>query len=226
MHKQTSFRNLARKIKRLVKRPPTFISSSNYWEQRYQKGGNSGSGSYNRLAQFKAAVLNDFVAQNSIESVIEFGSGDGAQLALARYPLYTGVDVSHSVIQKTRQKFNTVPNVRFMHTSELTDSVTAELSLSLDVIYHLVEDDVFDEYMRRLFDAAERFVIIYASNSEMFSPSAHVRHRKFTQWIDVERSDYQLLRVIPNPYPYSEKDPNNTSFADFYIFERRVEMED
>jgi hypothetical protein len=34
----------------------------------------------------------------------------------------------------------------------------AELGLSLEVIFHLVEDDVFDVYMRHLFASATRFV--------------------------------------------------------------------
>ena len=63
-----------------------FISSSEYWDQRYRTGGNSGAGSYNRLAQFKASFLNTFVNTYQIASVIEYGCGDGAQLKLARYP--------------------------------------------------------------------------------------------------------------------------------------------
>ena len=42
----------------------------------------------------------------------------------------------------------------------------ADLTLSLDVIYHLVEDDVFVSAMRALFDKAARFVVIYASNQD------------------------------------------------------------
>lgn len=37
---------------------------------------------------------NDFVRARGIDSVIEFGCGDGAQLALAEYPAYGGIDVS------------------------------------------------------------------------------------------------------------------------------------
>ena len=38
----------------------TFRNSTDYWERRYRKGGNSGAGSYNRLARFKAGFLNGF----------------------------------------------------------------------------------------------------------------------------------------------------------------------
>lgn len=77
-----------------------FTNSKSYWESRYQKGGNSGFGSYGRLAKFKAEVLNDFVAKNSIQSVMEFGCGDGNQLKLAVYPKYIGLDVSPKAIKR------------------------------------------------------------------------------------------------------------------------------
>src|SRR5579859_8234848 len=66
-----------------VRRQLQFRGSSTYWEERYRAGGNSGAGSYGRLAEFKAEVLNGFVHSRGIRSVVEFGCGDGAQLALA-----------------------------------------------------------------------------------------------------------------------------------------------
>ncbi|MCV7211817.1 hypothetical protein H7J75_24685 [Mycolicibacterium canariasense] len=199
-----------------------FTSSQDYWERRYRLGGNSGAGSYNRLARFKADYLNEFVAANGIDSVIEFGSGDGSQLALAKYPSYVGVDVSETVLANTRAMFAGNPAIQFLHTSEVTENHRAELALSLDVIYHLVEDVTFDAYMRQLFDAATKFVIVYASNEDKPWSSPHVRHRQFTKWVERNRSDFGLIERIPNPYPYSEKDPENTSFADFFAFRKLV----
>ena len=53
--------------------------------------------------------------------------------------------------------------------------------LSLDVIYQLVEDEVFERHMRQLFSASHRFVIIYSSNFAQPPDSAepHVEHREF-----------------------------------------------
>lgn len=196
-----------------------FSTSAKYWEDRYRRGGNSGTGSYKRLAAFKADVLNEFVASNNISSVIEFGSGDGAQLELADYPDYTGVDVSETILDATRRKFAKRESMRFLHTSEVTLADQADLSLSLDAIYHLVEDAVFETYMSQLFDAAKRFVIVYSSNEDKSWPDPHVRHRNFTAWVGANRSRFKLVRTILNPYPYSKDDEDNTSFADFYIFE-------
>lgn len=99
--------------------------------------------------------------------------------------------------------------MRFLHTSDLTASYQAELALSMEVVHHLVEDSVFDAHMRQLFDAAARAW-----------PNPHVRHRQFTTWVRTHRTDFELVEMIPNRYPYSKSDAENTSFADFYIFER------
>lgn len=213
-------RRVLRRLKAAAKGRPGFTSSASYWENRYRDGGNSGAGSYNRLAVFKAKVLNDYVESNDIQSVIEFGSGDGAQLELARYPKYTGVDVSRSAVEAIRLRFAGRPSMTFLHTSEVGMDERADLALSLDVIYHLVEDEVFNAYMESLFDAADRVVIIYASNEEKSWPSPHVRHRNFTQWVERNRPEFALAAVIANEYPYSDSDPDNTSFADFFIYDR------
>src|SRR5690348_11631317 len=59
-----------------------FAGSSIYWEQRYLAGGTSGAGSFGRLAQFKAETINAFASRANIQTVIEFGCGDGRQLRL------------------------------------------------------------------------------------------------------------------------------------------------
>ena len=206
---------ISRNLKRLG-----FRGSADYWERRYQSGGNSGAGSYNRLAEFKAKFLNDFVGRNHIASVIEFGSGDGAQLELANYPSYVGVDVSRTAIDQARKRFKGDPSRSFLHSSELPPGLRADLALSLDVIYHLVEDDAFESYMRGLFEAATSFVIIYSSDHDEALGVAHVRHRHFTEWVEKMQPDFTLLERVPNEFPFDENDPDNTSFADFYIYQR------
>ena len=37
------------------------FNSRKYWNNRYAKGGTSGEGSYNHLAQFKGDVINNFI---------------------------------------------------------------------------------------------------------------------------------------------------------------------
>jgi SAM-dependent methyltransferase len=194
------------------------FDSAEYWSERYRDGGHSGAGSYGRLAEFKAEVLNAFVARHAITTVIEFGSGDGAQLELATYPRYVGYDVAERSLQLCRERFAGDPTKAFVHTDAYAGE-QAELSLSLDVIYHLVEDPVFELYMTRLFDAGERFVIVYASNVDEATTASHVRHRRFTDWVAAHRPEFTLVEHIPNRYPLVS-DPAEESFADFFVFAR------
>ncbi len=212
-------------LNRLIpgRRKAKVASSADYWERRYAAAGTSGAGSYGRLADFKAEVLNRFVAENDVGSVIEFGCGDGNQLRLARYPAYLGLDVAQRSIDLCQKVFEGDATKRFArYTVPITE--TADLTLSLDVIYHLVEDQVFDRYMHNLFDSALRFVIVYSSNrdeAEAPAKAAHVRHRKFTDWVDrAQAGRWQHIQHIPNRYPYDPKRGHDTSFADFHIFAR------
>jgi SAM-dependent methyltransferase len=223
-------------IKRIVKRTPVVrdlarmtmkwrvarsgndFSSADYWESRYREGRNSGAGSYNRLAEFKADVINRFVAEHDVKSVIEFGCGDGSQLRLAKYPSYVGVDVSPTVIESTQRAFKGDVSKSFIHLDEVSAEHCSHLAMSLDVIYHLVEDEVFESHMRQLFSSARRYVIVYASNDERVSDSTQVRHRRFTDWVERNRPDFRQVGFVKNAYPESVNDIDNTSFADFYFF--------
>ena len=199
---------------------PVTTFSEEYWESRYKSGGNSGAGSYGRLADFKANTVNEFVKKNKIKSVIEFGAGDGNQLSLYRFKEYLGFDVSSSVIEKLRAKFQRDQNKSFLPVIEYSGQ-KAELALSIDVIFHLVEDEVFASYMRRLFLAAEKHVIIYSSNQKTQEKitASHFMHRKFTDWIEANCPDWRLTHKIDNLYPYNGTSGAETSTANFYFYQ-------
>jgi hypothetical protein len=203
-----------------------FPGSGSYWESRYAAGDTSGRGSYSKLADFKAELLNSFVRTNHVSSVIEFGCGDGNQLSLAVYPSYIGVDVSKTAIKICGKRFSGDPSKSFYFYDpecffDNAGLFHADLALSLDVIYHLVEDDVFARYLKDLFKSAERFVIIYASNTNENSPDQppHVRHRAFTDWIEVNIKGWGLKEKIENKYPFQGSDVTG-SFSDFYVYEK------
>lgn len=210
----------ARALYRGFRKPTEFDTSASYWEERYGASGDSGDGSYGRLAAFKAEILNGFVAQHGVGSLVEFGCGDGAQLTRASYPRYLGLDVSATALEICRTKFANDDSKTFapfppVHAGHF------DLALSLDVIYHLVEDQVFHAYMSELFAISDRWVIIYSSNDpDIASSSAHIRHRRFTDWIDVHAKGWELRDRIAQRFPLNYPDNGPKSFADFYIFER------
>ena len=205
-----------------IERQKGFKNSQDYWINRYDIGVNSVLGSYAILAEFKEKTLNKFVLENEIETVAEYGCGDGNQLRYANYPNYIGFDISPRAIRLCQNIFKEDKNKEFIVLAEnLVVNKTFELTLSLDVIFHLTEDKVFDDYMKRLFDSSDRFVCIYSSNTENpdFQAPPHVRHRKFSNWIENNRSNWRLFKEIANPYPYNGND-EISSFANFYFFKK------
>jgi SAM-dependent methyltransferase len=192
--------------------------SADYWEHRYRKGGSSGAGSYGRLARFKADFINAFIARHRIASVLDLGCGDGNLLSLLDVPDYVGVDVSPTVLAECSVRF---PQHRFVPLASVARLPPAELTMSIDVIYHLVEDAVFAGHIETLFSRATRFTLIYSSNFDVDWHDAHVRHRRFTNYVAATQPDWRLLAHVPNEFPYDPRQPDDTtSFADFFVFAR------
>lgn len=213
----TFFRKI---IRELTPNKPSFKDSSSYWEDRYRTGGKSGSGSYNELAEYKAEIINEFVRENNLKTVIEHGCGDGNQLTYGLYPSYTGFDVSPEAVNICKRKFKNDKSKTFKHSDEYAGE-TADITLSLDVIYHLVEDEVFQSYMLRLFESSKKFVLIYSSDFEEQQKTVmdHVKHRKFTKYVEKAFPGWKLLKKIPNRFPYSEDSAG--SHSDFFIYINR-----
>jgi hypothetical protein len=209
---------ITRKIYRgLFYKPKPFPGSEEYWMQRYNSRGNSGAGSYNKLAEFKAEIINDFVKDNDVATIIEYGCGDGNQLKLAEYPSYIGYDISPKAIELCQDIFQHDKTKDFRLMTEYKGE-TAQLTLSLDVIYHLIEDDIYYSYMGRLFNSSERFVIIYSSDYDE-EQKYHEKRRQFTKWVKTNGPHWKLTRHIPNRFPYNGKNGEG-SLADFYIYEK------
>jgi predicted TPR repeat methyltransferase len=119
-----------------------------YWNDRYKSGGDSGAGSYGLLAIFKAEIINDFVEKNNINTVLEFGCGDGNQLTLANYHIYKGIDISEAAINICKNTFQNDLSKVFLTEH---DGTKAELVLSLDVLFHIIDEKELHEYIFNLF---------------------------------------------------------------------------
>jgi SAM-dependent methyltransferase len=194
--------------------------STDYWEKRYSSGRNSGKGSYGELAAFKAEYLNHFASAHDILDVVELGSGDGNQTGLFNFNNYVGIDVAETAIKACRERFASVPSLDFRHVNSIAQAPLvvspADLTLSLDVLYHLVEDAIFEEYMDVLFALSRRFVIIYASNFDRAEKSQHVRHRYFIDHVSNRHERWRLVQVGVKPTAIRGQSP-----ASFYVFEKK-----
>lgn len=193
-----------------------FQGTASYWEDRYRHEGTSGMGSYGPFARTKAGFINDFIQKHRVGSVVDFGAGDGNQLRMLRIPRYVGLDVSETAIARLREQFAEDSSKRFVQCNGVPvsddTSLHADLGLSMDVIYHLIEDDVYERYMRDLFRCAQKHVIIYSSDREQPKHvSRHVRHRNFTAFVESNIPGWTLAEVHRNPFRF-------LSYSSFFVF--------
>lgn len=193
----------------------TLFNATNYWDKRYLEGGDSGRGSYGRLAEFKANILNDIIKKYNINSICEFGCGDGENLKLYKIKDYTGYDISDKIINDNKLKFK---EFNFLNYNKDFILKFFDCTISFDVIYHLVNKEVYRLYLERLFMSSNKYVLIYSSNfNSVDFENPHIRHREFTK--DVPKN-FVLIKKISNKYPYDDKDPGNSSLADFYLYKK------
>jgi SAM-dependent methyltransferase len=185
-------------------RKRTFKGTTSYWEERYAKGGTSGAGSYGEVAQWKAEIVNAWVDELGVTSVVDLGCGDGNQLGLAKYPRYLGLDPSATAVRLCMKRFRDDPTKSFIayDPSALADPagwLRGDLALSQEVIFHLIEEELFENYMNRLFDSAERYVVICSNATSGSEQGPTERHRDFTKWIERNRPEWELDRRVEPP---------------------------
>ena len=164
--------------------------------------------------------MNEFVQTHRIDTVLELGCGDGRQLGLMNFSKYTGLDVSPLAVDRCRSMHGTDDGKTFDLLPEVRDlSTRAALTLSLDVIYHLVEDEIFELHPDRLFGASDRYVAIFLSNFGRVV-AAHVRHREFLPGVLRRFPDFKLIESPADPYPL-EHFGREGAHASSFVFERQ-----
>lgn len=197
-----------------------FRGSGDYWRQRYRLGGDSGEGSGGVWADYKARVLNAFVEEQGITEIIEFGCGDGRQLELAEYPLYLGLDISPEAVALCRLRFVSDASKQFMLLDEYVGQ-KADLSLSLDVLFHLVEDGVYFDYLERLFKAGRRFVVVYATSiGNKPKTLRHVRHRPVEADIATRFPGFARRADLEARLPAPPGEQGEGGYTRFFIYQR------
>jgi SAM-dependent methyltransferase len=202
----------------LLRQQLGFMDSAHFWERNYARGETSGPGSYGAAAKAKASFLNTLVRDRGVRNVVEFGCGDGNQLSLAEYPHYVGLDVSRTAIGLCERRFAEDPTKSFFLYdgtcfADRAGLFVADLAISLDVVYHLAEDAVFETYMGHLFAAGKRLVVVYSTNMVMSGTAPHVRHRHFTPWVEMNCPDWVPAGITRGPSPELAR-------ADFFVYER------
>ena len=172
------------------------MTTANFWNERYKSGGNSGTGSYGRAADWKAEYVNNVLLEYNVRSILDFGCGDGNQLSLLNLNgiQYTGLDVSTHILEQNTRKFP-------QHTFKTFDPALkdrADLCLSMEVIFHLMTDEEYNSYMFKLQEAADKLILIFSSYDENGPKFPHVRHHDFRKDIG---ANFKLINQKPYPFP-------------------------
>lgn len=196
-----------------------------YWDNRYATGGNSGSGSRGLLVQYKADVINQIVAENDIESILDLGCGDGTMLLLLGVDKYYGFDISPIVIGMCKKELE-VSGITEFGVYNVDPLPTVDMAISMDVLFHITDMDALKSYLKDLFGHANKMVVIYAydydsSDKDKFSP--HYKPVKFTSIIKEQHPEWMLSQHIENKFPVKEFGTAKGSYSDFYIYTPRLE---
>lgn len=190
------------------------FNSKLYWEHRYHNGNNSGLGSYGPEAGFKSMYINNFIHQFKIKTINDFGCGDSNQVSLLTgFDNYTGFDVSKTALDLCKVKFKS--DKRFNFVNNIDEMIPADVSFSLDVTYHVIEDDYFNEYMHNLFKLTNKYVLIYSINSDnSIGFAKHLKNRKFVNWILEKYPNFELI----DNKPYEKK----SNGIGFFLFKKQT----
>lgn len=195
------------------------INYVRYWNSRYREGGTSGYGSYGKLAELKAQIINTFIKENNIHSIIEFGCGDGNQLKYMEYPKYFGMDVSEKSISMCLDMFHDDSTKSFMVYSPRyfrnNKILSCDLVVCLDVLYHIIDECDFVKTLDDIFSCSTRYIILY-SNLHEYEPyrrGSHIRYRELKPYLE-KYSDFKIKKVTEQPF-------EGESRADFIFIEER-----
>lgn len=195
------------------------LDTKKFWTDRYSNFGNgifttSGYGSYGVLADYKANFLNTMFDIYGIKSVIDIGFGDGNQLSKLKVKDYTGFEIAQTAIDLCVKRF---PDFKFK-TIDQYDGEKADLSMSLDVIFHMTSDDLLNQHLDLLKKSSNRYIVIYGLDSDtppIANVSEHVRFNKFSD----KMGEFKLICHESNPHSW-HGNPENETWSDFYVFRK------
>ena len=129
------------------------------------------------------------------------GCGDGRVASRLRVARYLGLDVSPEGLRLCKDACGDRPGWAFA----LYDGVTppplpeADLALSLDIIFHLVDDTLYRRHLELVFGSAP--LVCIQSSNKVERGRAHVLHRRFLDdvpkgWGIVSRPEDEMEEEI------------------------------
>jgi predicted O-methyltransferase YrrM len=150
----------------------TAFAAAPYWDRRYATGGTSGAGSRGAEAEEKVRLVQRVIDEHGVRSVLDLGCGDGYVASRLRVAEYVGYDPAPSALALCRAA---MPGRAFV--GELPAG-PFDLVLSLDVMFHLVDDADYREHIFWLLSLGSCALVWSTDHAER--GAKHVLHRKWT----------------------------------------------
>lgn len=190
------------------------MNAKEYWNDRYRNGGDSGDGSYGKLAAFKAEIINKFIKDHKIDSIIDYGCGDGNQIKLIDCKKYVGLDISEVIIGFNLYEFKNDKSKQFIvHNPEDEIKGNADLVICLDVLYHILDESEFIKSLKDIFQCSSKYVILYTNilNSDIKTAS-HIKYRNIFKYL-YKVPNFKIIEIIKQKYP-------EESYSNFIILKK------
>lgn len=164
----------------------TYRYETAYWNDRYNRGGNSGYGSYGDQMTQKV----NWITPLDFETVTEVGCGDfnfGSHILLNHPAQYLGLDISEVVIDHNREIYPGRQRFQIFN----GEIPPADLLMCVDVLFHIINDEELELMLDKLEKAWTKYLVItaYERDEEFHN---HVRIRKF----DYKRFGEPILREV------------------------------
>jgi len=183
-----------------------------YWDERYKKGLSSGKGSQGEFKTFKADYINNMIKIYGINTIGELGTGDGNMLSsYTGFKEYYGYDISKIAIDKCSEIFKNRPDLNFVY--NISDIPIVDLSMSIDVSYHIIDEKIFYEHLEYLYNISKNYILIYTVNTDdNHGKAAHIKYRR-TNDIFLDNHKVKLIDCTPNPI-------EGYGHVRFYLYEK------
>jgi len=174
------------------------FNSDKYRDERYKEWGNSWEWSYWENAIYKANFINEFVKSHSIQSAVEIWCWDWANLWLYRIQWYTWYDVSKKAIEMCDEMYKDDTTKEFYVNNENTELHQAELSLWIDMIYHIFPRAKREKMIDKIIEAWNKYVIFYTViNCQPRVEGSCMNDYNFIEYIESKWRKYTIEESTP-----------------------------
>ena len=131
------------------------------WNHHYEAGGKSAEDdNYREPTRWKHDILNRFYTPGK-DTIIDVGCGDLQfwKDDLTPGDKYTGIDISETIAAKNHEKY---PNQTFIAaSSDHTQNIKADVVICIDMLYHIMDDEVYLKTLGNLKKYAGSTILIY-----------------------------------------------------------------